>query len=123
MAKKIGSPEELNMLRDWLKGETELRGEPKEIQITIHMGTCGIAAGARDVLSQLADELSQANVGNVTLKQSGCIGMCAQEPMLTLTDASGEEFRYGSLDKNKVREIVAQHVVEGNPITDYLITT
>jgi len=123
MAKKIKSPEELNLLRDWLKSETSVRSGPKEVQITVHMGTCGIAAGARDILTQLADELNQASVENVALKQSGCIGMCDKEPMLTLTDKDGKEFRYGDLDKNKMREIVSEHVLGGNPVVAYLITT
>ena len=123
MAKKIKSPEELRLLRDMLKDETDLRTGPKEIQITVHMGTCGIASGARDVLMQLAHELEHSSIEKVTLKQSGCMGMCDNEPMMTLTDSAGGEFRYGKLDKNKIREIVAQHIVEGKPLMDYMITT
>jgi NADP-reducing hydrogenase subunit HndB len=109
------------MLRDWLKGEIDVRSGPKEIQITVHMGTCGIAAGARDVLTVLANELTQASAENVTLKQAGCVGMCDKEPMLTLRDKSGQEFRYGKLDKNKIREIVNEHVVGGRPVVNYII--
>ena len=123
MAKKIKSPEELNLLRDWLKTETDIRTGPKDIQITVHMGTCGISAGARDILTQLADELERSSVDYVTLKQSGCIGMCDKEPMLTLTDKTGKEFHYGRLDKNKVREIVTEHVLGGNPVAAHIITT
>jgi len=121
MAKRITSPEELRNLRDRVKTETDLRTGLKDIQITVHMGTCGIAAGARDVLGQLAAELSQASVENVTLRHSGCLGLCDQEPMLTLTDKAGEEFHYGKLDNKRVREIVREHVLGDSPVMDYLI--
>lgn len=123
MSKRIKSPEELRLLRKWVKSETDLRGGPKEVQVVVHMGTCGIAAGARDVLTEVADELTQAEVENVTLRQSGCRGLCDQEPMLTVQDKSGQQFCYGKLDKHKVREIVEQHVLAGNPVTPYLVKT
>lgn len=121
MTQKITSPEELKKLRDRTRAEIDLREGPKEIQITVHMGTCGIAAGARDVLTALTSELSQAAVNNVTLRQSGCIGLCDQEPIITLADKTGTEFRYVRLDQKKVHEIVRDHVVGGNPVVDYLI--
>jgi NADP-reducing hydrogenase subunit HndB len=121
MAKRIASPEDLNLLRDKTKAEIDIRSGPKEIDITVHMGTCGIAAGARDVLAELVEELSRASVDNVVLRRSGCLGLCDQEPVLTLTDKSGKEFRYGKLDKNKVHEIVREHVLGGGPVMDYII--
>jgi NADP-reducing hydrogenase subunit HndB len=121
MVKKIGSPEELMKLRDQTRAELDLRGGPKEIQITVHMGTCGIAAGARDVLTALADELGRVGITNVTLRRSGCIGLCDQEPIMTLADQSGKEYRYVKLDKKKVHEIIRDHVAGGNPVINYLI--
>ena len=74
MADKIKSPQELAALKEKAKAGLDLRMGPKEIQITVHMGTCGIAAGARDVMAALMAELAAAGVENVTLRQSGCIG-------------------------------------------------
>ena len=121
MAKRIGSPQDLRDLRDSARAETNLRGGPKDIQITVHMGTCGIAAGARDILAQLAEELHLASVQNVTLKRSGCLGLCDQEPMFTLIDKTGAKFLYGKLDKKKVHEIVREHVLGGKPVVDYTL--
>jgi NADP-reducing hydrogenase subunit HndB len=123
MAKKITSPQDLVKFRDKVRSEIDLRGGPKEIRITVHMGTCGIAAGAREIVSQLGAELVEANVNNVTLKQSGCAGFCDREPMMTLTDATGTNYVYGSLDTHKVHEIVQSHVIGGSPVANYLITT
>lgn len=121
MIQKITSPEELKKLRDRTRADIDLREGPKEIQITVHMGTCGIAAGARDILKALSAELSQAAINNVTLRRSGCIGLCDQEPMMTLTDKTRKEFRYVKLDKKKIHEIVREHVAGGSPVMDYLI--
>ncbi|MFP4502446.1 MAG: (2Fe-2S) ferredoxin domain-containing protein [Candidatus Hydrogenedentota bacterium] len=121
MTTKIKSPEDLLALRDKARKNIELRGEPKEMTITMHMGTCGIAAGARDMLAKLGELLASHNVTNVTLRQSGCVGLCDREPMLTLTDAAGKEYRYGKLTPERLESIVTQHVQGGNPVMDYLI--
>ena len=123
MEKRITSPEELRKLREQAKADMDQRTGPKEIQITVHMGTCGIAAGARDILSHLAEQLTEANVSNVTLHQSGCLGLCDQEPMLTLADRSAKSFRYGRLSHEKVQKIVREHVLGGKPVMDYLLKT
>ena len=121
MAEKIRNPEELKALQERVKGEIDPRTGPKDIRVTVHMGTCGIAAGARDVLGQLAEELTRARAANVTLRQSGCAGLCDQEPTFTVTDKSGQEFVYGKLDKAKVHHIVQQHVLNGTPVPEHLI--
>jgi len=121
MANKITSPSDLKALRDKAQAEIDLRSGAKEMRITVHMGTCGIAAGARDVLAALMAELSAAGVTTVTLQQAGCAGLCDREPMLTLTDKAGEVFRYGRLDKQKVRQIVREHVLRGDPVEEHLI--
>ena len=123
MTKKITNIEDLKSLRERAKEDVDLRTGPKDMQMTIHMGTCGIAAGARDVLTQLADELGRASVDTVTLRQSGCVGLCDQEPMLTLTDRSKKSFVYGKLNQEKVRKIVQEHVLGGNPVIPYMVKT
>jgi NADP-reducing hydrogenase subunit HndB len=123
MATKITSPEELNRLRDEFKKDLELRSGAKEITVTVHMGTCGIGAGARDVLMELADGLASASRSDVTIKQSGCLGLCEFEPMITLRDQGGKEYCYGGLDRSKVRRIVRQHIQGGDPVQEYLVKT
>ena len=118
--KKLGSAQDLRALREKARADIDLRTGPKDVAITVHMGTCGIAAGARDVLSQLADELGEAG-GEVTLRQTGCAGLCDQEPMVTVTDKAGHEVHYGRLDRKKVHEIVQEHVIGGKPVQDLII--
>ena len=123
MQKKINSPEALKRLRDMARAELELRDGPKETQITIHMGTCGIAAGAREVFAQLSTELFEANVTSVTLRQSGCIGLCDREPMMSMTDREGTRYLYGNLNKKKIHDIVQSHIIGGTPVMQYIIRT
>ncbi|MFC1597635.1 ferredoxin [Planctomycetota bacterium] len=121
MAKEIASRKELEAVREKARSEVNLRSGPKEMQITVHMGTCGIAAGGREVLSELADALSTAGKENVDLRKSGCLGRCDQEPMMTVTEQSGVQFLYGNLDKQRVREIVQEHIVAGRPVQHYIV--
>jgi NADP-reducing hydrogenase subunit HndB len=121
MSAKIASVEELKKLREQARGQVDLRSGAKENRVTVHMGTCGIAAGARDILAALADELNKASVENVTLRQSGCIGLCDQEPMMTYTDKTGRDYLYVQLTRDKVRDFVAGHILAGKPVAEYIL--
>jgi NADP-reducing hydrogenase subunit HndB len=121
MAKRIASPADLKALQEKAKSDIDLRTGQKDLRITVHMGTCGIAAGARDVLATLMQELSENKVENAGITQTGCAGLCDQEPMMTVTDQSGGTFRYGRLNKNKVGVIVREHVLRGQPVLEYMI--
>jgi NADP-reducing hydrogenase subunit HndB len=121
MTSKLTSPKDLAALREKARAAIALRSGPKEITMTVHMGTCGIAAGAREVLSTLTQCLDQEGVSNVTVRQSGCIGLCDREPMLTMVDNSGKEYRYGKLNGERIRTIVQKHVMGGSPVMEYLI--
>jgi len=119
--KKLAGRKELEALREKSRSETDLRTGPKDMEITVHMGTCGIAAGGREVLSELADALGSAEQENVNLGKSGCLGRCDQEPMMTVTEQSGTQFLYGNLTREKVREIVREHILGGRPVQEYLV--
>jgi NADP-reducing hydrogenase subunit HndB len=121
MAEKIKSAADLKAMADRAKASVELREGTKEIQVTVHMGTCGIAAGARGVIATFMREMAAAGVDDVTLRQAGCAGLCEQEPMITVRDASDTPYRYGLLDDAKVKTIVTEHLVGGKPVDALLI--
>jgi len=121
MGKEIKSRKDLEAMRDKAKAEVDLRAGPKEMEITVYMGTCGIAAGGREVLSELADELSRVSQENVSLRKAGCLGLCDQEPMMAVREQSGARFLYGKLNKQKVREIVREHILGGHPVKDHIV--
>ena len=117
---KITNPKELEALRQKAIAQIDLRTGAKDMRLTVHMGTCGIAAGARDVLMALLDGLAGSDA-KVAVTQAGCAGLCDQEPMITLTDKAGKTFRYGRLDKSKVGKIVREHVGRGIPVAECLL--
>jgi NADP-reducing hydrogenase subunit HndB len=122
MADKIKSPADLLAMADKAKEGLDLRSGAKELKVTVHMGTCGIAAGARDVVVAFLTEIADAKLDNVTIHQSGCAGLCEMEPMATVQSADGAVYRYGHLeDRDKVHEIVRSHLVGGVPVPAHLI--
>ena len=120
MSEKISSPQDLLKLRETARSQVDLRGGAKEARVVVHMGTCGIAAGARDIVAELVSQLDSRGVQTVTVRQSGCIGLCDQEPMLTYTDKAGNNFLYVNLTKEKVRELVERHIAKGTPVEKYI---
>ncbi len=123
MAEKITSPDQLKALAAKAKAGIDLRDGRKETQVTVHMGTCGIAAGARDIVAAFMTELAAASVTSASLHQTGCAGLCEEEPMATITLGDGTLYRYGLLDRAKVKTIVQDHLVGGAPVDAYLIKT
>lgn len=122
MADKIKSPADLLAMAQKAKEGIDLRSGAKDIKVTVHMGTCGIAAGARDVVVNFISEIAEAKLDNVTIHQSGCAGLCEMEPMATVQFANGDVYHYGRLEgRDKVHEIVKSHLVEGKPVSAYLI--
>jgi NADP-reducing hydrogenase subunit HndB len=121
MVKKITSPADLKAVKAEALADIELRNGKKDMRITVHMGTCGIAAGAREILAEVMSSVRSANAGNVTIQQAGCAGLCDQEPMISITDKAGKTYHYGKLNRNKVRQIVDGHVLKGNAVAELLV--
>lgn len=122
MAKKITSPQDLLKFREQVKSEIDLRGGPKEIQITVHMGTCGIAAGARDIMTAVLKEVETQNLHDVIVTNSGCAGLCSQEPMMTVeTAAAPAPVKYVLMTPEKVRVIVENHLKRGEVVREYAL--
>jgi NADP-reducing hydrogenase subunit HndB len=118
---RLTSAEDLLRFRDRARSEIDLREGSKDMLLTVHMGTCGIAAGARDVLATIVEELAAAGVSRAVIQQTGCVGLCDQEPMMTITDKSGAIYRYGRLDRTRTRKIILNHVLRGAVVNEYLI--
>lgn len=114
---------ELEEIRKKTLERISLRREDKaeEIRIVVGMATCGIAAGARPVMMAIMDEISRRHLANVTVTQTGCIGMCRLEPMADVYMPGQEKVTYVHLDGEKARRIVAEHIVNGRPVADYTV--
>jgi len=90
-------------------------------RIVVGMATCGIAAGARDVLSAIAEELSKRNVSHASVSQTGCIGMCQYEPIVEVMVPGQEKVTYVKVDREKAVKIVSEHIINNKPVVEYTI--
>jgi NADP-reducing hydrogenase subunit HndB len=113
--------EDLKRLREDTKKKTALREGGAMVKITVHMGTCGIAAGAREVMDALLDEMSQTDRQDIHIMNSGCMGMCSSEPNVTVEVKGQEPIIYQHVDKNRMRQIFKRHVLKGEIQTDFAL--
>ena len=91
------------------------------IRIVVGMATCGIAAGARPVLKALTDEIAKRNGKNVSVTQTGCIGMCQYEPIVEVFEPGKEKVTYVQVNAEKAVKIVTDHIVNGKPVIEYTV--
>ncbi len=92
-------------------------------KVVVAMGTCGIAAGARDVMTAILDELDKRGITDVAVTQTGCKGLCEQEPTVDVIKSGEPTVTYGYVDPEKARQIVAQHLVNGQIIGEWVVAS
>ena len=110
---------DLDEMRDRLKQESE--SDSKPTKVLVGMATCGIAAGAKPIFDALAEELSQREINNVEIKQTGCIGVCQFEPVVEVYAPGQEKVTYVNMSVEKAKQIVEEHLVAGQPVVRYTI--
>jgi len=114
--------EDLARTRDRAMRKLAMReGGEFRAKINVHMGTCGIAAGARTVMSALIDEVERRGLQDILLTSSGCAGLCSQEPMMTVELAGQAPVKYVNLNAQKAREIMEAHVLGGAIVRGYAL--
>ncbi len=114
---------ELEAIRQRTLQRINLRKEDQNenIRVVVGMATCGIAAGARPVMMGFMDEINKRGLSHVTVSQTGCIGMCRLEPMVDVYLPGQEKVTYVHMTPEKVGRVVAEHIVNGRPVTEYTI--
>ncbi len=108
------------------KAEKQMNVREEEgagIRVVIGMATCGIAAGARPVLAGFVEEVAKRNLKDVSVNQTGCIGMCQYEPIVEIFEEGKEKVTYIKMSPEKVARVVADHIVNGNPVVEYTVAT
>lgn len=115
------SIKDLDKISERVKKTTLLREGAGRAKITVHMGTCGIAAGARGIMNTLMDELEKQNIKDVILTSSGCAGLCSREPMATVELKDEAPVKYVDLTPEKMRRILAEHVNAGRVVSEYAL--
>jgi len=113
--------EDLKKIKEDAKAATTLREGGHRAKITVHMGTCGIASGARKIMSVFMDEVSKRGLKDVIITTSGCAGLCSREPMATVELLGEAPVKYVDLDEGKTREIFVEHVIGGEMVEKYAL--
>lgn len=115
--------EDLKKIREQAQKAIQVRESQQKTKIVVAMGTCGIASGARDVMSAILDELEKRGVSDVAVTQSGCKGLCEQEPTVDVLKVGQPTVTYGYVTPDKARAIVAQHVINDQIAGDWVVAT
>ena len=113
---------ELQAIRNRMIDQVNMRKDDNiDTRIVVGMATCGIAAGARPVMLEFVEELKRRGLENVTVAQTGCIGMCRLEPMVEVYVKDQEKVTYVHMSPEKVARVVTEHIVNGRPVDEYTI--
>jgi len=113
---------ELAALREQMKASMNMRQEDTDkIRVVVGMATCGIAAGARPVLGAFVDEVAKRGLHNVTVTQTGCIGICKYEPVVEVYVPGQEKVTYVKMTAEKAVRVVAEHLVNNQAVTELTI--
>jgi NADP-reducing hydrogenase subunit HndB len=120
-AKKKLTIQDLAKIREKTKSLMTIRESEGRARVTVHMGTCGIAAGARDIMDALLDEIGKAKAQDIIVTTSGCAGLCNAEPMMTVEIKNQPPVKYGHLTPQKLRKIFVQHILGGQMAADLVL--
>lgn len=111
---------ELQAIKEKMQNKVALREGSGEMRVVVGMATCGIAAGARPVLSAFVEEVANANLtGKVTVSQTGCIGICQFEPVVEIYEAGKEKTTYVKMTPEKAKRVVEEHIKGGKVVAEY----
>ena len=110
---------ELQALRDKVKTNMGIRADDSgNTRVVVGMATCGIAAGARPVLQAFTEEVAKKNLQNVTIAQTGCIGICQYEPVVEVFEPGKEKVTYVKMTPEKASQIVQKHLINGQVVQE-----
>jgi len=114
---------ELKEIREKMQGQVGLRSENEtQTRVVVGMATCGIASGARPVLTALSDAIQTKGLSNVAVTQTGCIGLCQFEPIVEIMEPGKDKVTYVKMTPEKALEVVDQHLIRGKIVTKYTIS-
>lgn len=115
------SLEELQKIKERALERRRMGAEGMRARVIVAMGTCGIAAGARDTMTAILNELEQQKITDVAVTQTGCLGLCEFEPIVQVQVGEGEMVTYGKVAANRVATLIARHVIGGEPVAEWTI--
>ena len=118
------SLDELKAIRERMQGRVGVRSEDEnQTRVVVGMATCGIASGARPVLTALSDAVQTRALDNVAVTQTGCIGLCQYEPIIEVFEPGKDKVTYVKMTAEKALEVLDKHVLGGQIVTEYTINS
>ena len=113
--------EDLKKIKERVLAEMTLREGYNRVKVTVHMGTCGIASGAKQVMDELLRDIEEEGSSDVMVTTSGCMGLCSREPLVTVEILGREPIKYEYVNPNKMRQIFKRHILEGEIQTPFVL--
>ena len=118
------SLEELKAIRERMQGQVGLRSEDSsQTRVVVGMATCGIASGARPVLTTLSDAVQERHLDNIAVTQTGCIGLCQYEPIVEVMEPGKPKITYIKMNADKAAEVVERHLIGGHIVEEYTLNS
>ncbi|NMB60938.1 MAG: (2Fe-2S) ferredoxin domain-containing protein [Chloroflexi bacterium] len=118
---KIKSLEDLKRVREEALEKRSIATTTGKAQVIVGMGTCGIAAGARETMKAVLDYIETENLDGILVTQTGCIGLCEQEPILQVVRGEADKVTYGKVNPEVAKKILKEHVVDGNIVKEFVV--
>ena len=112
---------DLKKIKEKVHKDMTLRDGVRRVKVTVHMGTCGIASGAKEVMDTLLQEIEAAGANDVVVTTSGCMGLCSREPLVTVEVLNQEPIKYEYMNSNKMRQVFKRHIMEGEIQTPFVL--
>jgi (2Fe-2S) ferredoxin len=117
----IKSLDELKRIREEALQKKQMKAAPGNVQVIVAMGTCGIAAGARDTMKSILNYVETQKLSGITVTQTGCIGLCEQEPIVQILMGDQPKVVYGKVNAHVAEQIMKEHVQGGAPLKNHIL--
>jgi len=117
----IKSLDDLSRIREEVLEKRKAKAAAGQIEVIVGMGTCGIAAGARDTMKAIQEDILNNNRVGIVVKQTGCIGLCEKEPIIQIVVGEQPKVTYGKVSPVVARQILADHVADGKIVQNHVI--
>jgi len=117
----VKSLEDLKRLREEALEKRKVKSATGQVQVTVAMGTCGIAAGARDTMKTILETIETDNLSGIVVTQTGCIGLCEKEPIVQVVIGETPKVTYGKVNPEVAKRIMKEHIAGGKTVTENVI--
>lgn len=117
----IKSLDDLKRLKEEAVKKREVKATSGHTQVTVHMGTCGIAAGARNTMQAILNVIEKEQLEDILVKQTGCVGLCEFEPIVEVEVGDEPKVRYGKVSPERAQQIMKEHVMDGEVVSEFVI--